>query len=116
VDLLASVAGYNGSSILWLLGSAELDRFVRILDTHNHGQFRKEVQRSVAILGIVGENLAAMPGIYSRVWKCMESVGVQPLTILHGASPNGMVIALPDEPQTLSQTLKQLHTELGLDP
>ena len=73
------------------------------------------MQRQVAILGIVGERVATAAGVIARVARCLEKTGIEPLAILLGASPNGIVIALPDDEQRLPATLRLLHTELGLD-
>jgi aspartate kinase len=113
VDILASAAGFNGGSTLWLLGPLELECFLKVL----HQQelpLQTEVQRDVAVLGIVGERVATAAGVLARVARCLETLGRQPLAILQGASAHSMVIALPDDDQ-LPATLRLLHTELGLD-
>jgi len=113
VDILASAAGFNGGSTLWLLGPQELERFLEVL----HQQelpFQTEVQRGVAVLGIVGERVATAPGVLARVARCLEKIGRQPLAVLQGASPHSIAIALPDD-ERLPATLRLLHTELGLD-
>jgi aspartate kinase len=115
VDILASASGFNGGSMLWLVGNLELDRFLRVLDQHSQGRFQSEVQRQVAVLGIVGERVATAAGVLARVARCLEKSGLEPLAVLQGASPNGIVIALPDDEQRLPSTLRLLHTELELD-
>ena len=115
IDVLASAVGFNGGRVLWLIGGPDIDRFVTVLDQHNTGHFRADVQRDVAILGIVGEEVATATGVIVRVAHCLEQSSVQPLAMFQGASPNSIVLALPDEDQQLSTVLKLLHTELGLD-
>jgi aspartate kinase len=115
IDVLASGVGFNGGRVLWLVGGPDLDRFVAALEQHNAGYFRTDVQRDVAVLGIVGEEVATAAGVMARVARCLEQTGVQPLAMFQGASPNSVVLALPDEDQRLSAVLKLLHTELGLD-
>jgi aspartate kinase len=113
VDVLASAAGFNGGSTLWLLGPQELDRFLEVLNREQL-PFQTEVQRGVAVVGIVGERVATAAGILARVARCLEKAGREPLAILQGASPHSVVIALPDDEQ-LPAALRLLHTELGLD-
>ncbi len=115
VDILASAAGFNGGSVLWLVGNLDLDRFLKVLEQHETGRFQSEVQRDVAILGIVGDRIGTAADIIAQVTRCLEKTGAKPLAILQGASPNGVVIAVADEEQRLSATLSLLHTELGLD-
>jgi hypothetical protein len=59
--------------------------------------------------------VATAPGVMARVARCLENNGTHALTMLQGASPNSIVLALPDEEQRLSAVLKSLHTELGLE-
>lgn len=113
VDILASAAGFNGGSTLWLLGPAELERFIEVL-AQEELPLQTEVQRHVAVIGIVGERVATAAGVLARVTRCLDKMGREPLAILQGASPNSIVIALPDD-ETLPGTLRLLHTELGLD-
>jgi aspartate kinase len=113
VDILASAAGFNGGSILWLLGPQELPRFLSIMEQQEL-PFQTEVQRGVAVVGIVGERVATAAGILARVARCLEKMGLEPLAILQGASPHGIVIALPDDDR-LPAALRALHTDLGMD-
>jgi aspartate kinase len=113
VDVLASAAGFNGGSTLWLLGPLDLERFLEVLDKEEL-PLQTEVQRDVAVLGIVGERVATAAGVLARVARCLEKTGREPLAVLQGASPHGIVIALPDD-ERLPATLRLLHTELGLD-
>jgi len=115
IDVLATGTGFNGGRVLWLLGGPDVDRFVAILDRHNTGCFQAEVQRDVAVLGIVGEDVATATGVIKSVARCLQLSGVQPQAMFQGASPNSIVLALPDDDQQLSSLLKLLHTELGLD-
>ena len=115
VDILASASGFNGGSVLWLVGNLELERFLKVLNEHGEGRFQTEVHRDVAVVGIVGDRVATAAGVLARVARCLDETGLEPLAILQGASPNGIVIALPDDEQRLPATLRRLHTELGLD-
>jgi aspartate kinase len=115
IDVFASAVGFNGGRVLWLVGGQDLERFLGILGQHNPTGFEVAAQRNVAVLGLVGEQVATAPGVMARVARCLEQTGVHALTMLQGASPNSVVLALPDEEQRLSAVLKLLHTELGLD-
>jgi aspartate kinase len=113
VDVLASAAGLNGGSAVWLLGPAELDRFVEVL-RQEALPLQTETQRGVAVLGIVGERVATAAGVLACIARCLDRVGREPLAVLQGASPHSMVVALPDD-DVLPAALRLLHTELGLD-
>jgi hypothetical protein len=49
------------------------------------------------------------------VARCLDRSGLEPLAVLQGASPHGIVLAVPDDDQRLPLALCLLHTELGLD-
>jgi len=115
IDVLASATGFNGSNLLWLVGSLELERFSQILQAHENGQFQTDIQRNVAVLGVVGDHVATAARVLARVAGCLEEADATPLAVLQGATPNSIVIALPDNEQQLSAALVRLHTELGLD-
>lgn len=115
VDILASATGFNGGSVLWLVGNLDLERFIQVLQCYQNGQFKTDVQRNVAVLGVVGEQVATAAGILACVARCLGEAEATPLVILQGATPNSIIIALPDDEQQLSATLIRLHTELGLD-
>jgi aspartate kinase len=115
VDVLASAAGLNGGSALWLLGPQELERFLKLLHQQVEAPLQTEVQRNVAVVGIVGDRVAQAAGVLARVARCLEKTGLEPLAVLQGASPHAVVIALPDDDLWLPATLQLLHSELGLD-
>jgi aspartate kinase len=114
VDVLASAAGGSGST-LWLLGPRDLERFLAVRDQQGEVNFQTEVQRGVAVLAVVGERVATAAGVLARVARCLERTGLEPLAVLQGASPHGIVLAVPDDDQRLPAALRLLHTELGLD-
>jgi len=115
VEILASATGSNGGSVLWLVGPLDLERFLALIEKHHREHIEHEVHRNVAVLGIVGQQVATAAGVIATVAGCLEKVGAQPLAILQGASPNSVVIALPDDDTRLPNVLRSLHTEFGLD-
>ena len=115
VDVLASASGFNGGSVSWLVGNLDFERFIKILQNHQEGRFTSEIRRDVAILGVVGEQVATAAGVLAAVTRCLQHSGAAPLAVLQGATPNSIVVALPDEGQQLSSALTRLHSELGLD-
>jgi aspartate kinase len=114
VDVIASASGFNGGSLLWLTGPQDGERFLGILKNYDHGYFQSEVRKPVALLGIVGEGVANSPEVHIRVTQALQEVHAQPLAMLQGASPSSMVIALPDEQESLKATLRCLHRTLGM--
>ena len=115
VEILAGATGLNGASALWLVGNPDLERFVKLLRSQQTGHFEIDLQRNVAVLGVIGENVATAAGVLARVAGCLQEAQVVPLVILQGATPNSIVIAVPDNEQQLSTILTRLHRELGLD-
>jgi aspartate kinase len=114
VDVIASASGFNGGSLLWLTGPEDGDRFLRILKNYDHGYFQSEIRKPVALLGIVGQNVANSPEVHLRVTQALQEVHAQPLAMLQGASPSSLVIALPDEQESLKAVLRCLHRTLGM--
>jgi aspartate kinase len=115
IDVFASAVGLNGGRVLWLIKGEQVDPFVALLQQRNASGFRTDVHPSVAVLGIVGEQVMAIPGLMARLDRCLAEAGTRPLSVLQGASPNSIVLALPDNDERLRIVLRVLHTELGLD-
>jgi aspartate kinase len=115
IDVFASAVGFNGGRLLWLLDGPNVEHFVALLERHNSTGFQIDVERQVAVLGIVGERVMEVPGLMARLDRSLAEARTRPLTVLHGASPNSLVVALPDDERHLSIVLRFLHTELGLD-
>lgn len=115
VDILATGAAANHGKALWLVGPLDAERFLSILEEHTHDEVEREIHADVAVLGIVGEKVATVAGIIALVVNCLAEVGAQPFAILQGASPNSIIVALPDNDKQLAATMKMLHTRCGLD-
>ena len=115
VDVLATSSAANGGNALWLVGPSDSERFLSILKRHQEETAQSEIRQDVAVLGIVGEQVALATGILAVVAGCLDEVGTQPLALLQGASPNSVVVALPDNEKQLPATLKLLHTRFELD-
>jgi aspartate kinase len=115
IDVLASAAGFNGGRALWLMGSVDRDRFVGVLQQQLSPGVHTDVQRDVAVLGIVGEQVGTAAGVLGRVLRCLDGAGAAPLAVLQGASPHSIAVAVADDAQRLTAALRALHTELGLD-
>jgi aspartate kinase len=115
VDIVAGATAANGSSVVWLVGPLDMDRFVQIVERHRDPAHSVEVRRGVAVLGIVGEQVATAAGAIAQVARCLDEVGAQPLAILQGASANSIAIALADDDQQLPAVMRLLHTRFGLD-
>jgi len=115
VDVLATAAAANSGKALWLIGPLDAERFLAILEQQTHEDVQKTIHSDVAVLGIVGEQVATAPGIIAQVANCLDEIDTQPLAILQGASPNSVIIALPDDDEKLPATMKRLHTRFGLD-
>jgi aspartate kinase len=115
VDIVAGATAANGSSVVWLVGPLDLERFVGIIEKHRDQRHHCQVVRGVAVLGIVGEQVATGARTIAQVTRCVEEVGGQPLAILQGASPNSIAVALPDDDGQLAAVMRLLHTRFNLD-
>jgi hypothetical protein len=59
------------------------------------------------------------PGVLAQVAGCLDAADIQPLATLQGASPDSIVVALPDQQDTtknesLITAMRAMHRELGL--
>ncbi|MFQ5734691.1 MAG: aspartate kinase, partial [Planctomycetaceae bacterium] len=115
VDVLATGTAANHGKALWLVGPLDAERFLSVLEEHTHDEVEREIHEDVAVLGVVGEQVATAAGIIALVVNCLAEVDAQPFAILQGASPNSIIIALPDDDEKLATTMKLLHTRCGLD-
>jgi aspartate kinase len=115
VDVLATGTTANHGKALWLVGPLDAERFLSALEEYTHGEVEREIRGNVAVLGVVGEQVSTAAGIIALVVNCLDEVNVQPLAILQGASPNSIIVALPDDDEQLEATMKLLHTRCDLD-
>lgn len=115
IDVLARASGFNGASLMYLVGNLDLPKFLRLLEKLRGDELNIEVHRDVAVLGIVGEKVTEVPGLLAKVSHSLDRVGSTPLVLLLGASPNSIVIALPDCEKQLGKVLRALHEDLGLN-
>jgi len=115
VDVIASASTANGGSALWLISPLDAERFLSIVQRHSDGRFVSKVQKNVAVLGVVGEQVGSSSGVMAELTRVLQEVDVQPLAVVQGASPNSVVIALPDDDEKLPTTMRTLHTRFGLD-
>ena len=68
-----------------------------------------------AALWQLGTQVATASGIIAQVARGLDDVHAQPLAILQGASPNSVVVALPDDDRQLPEVMKLLHSRFQLD-
>jgi aspartate kinase len=115
IDVLSSAAGFNSGRALWLVGNVDRDRFVTVLQQQLGPGVHAQVQRDVAVLGVVGEQVGRAAGVLARVLHCLDGAGAPPLAVIQGASPHSIAVALADDAQRLPAAMRSLHTELGLD-
>jgi hypothetical protein len=57
--------------------------------------------------------------VLAQVAGCLDAADIQPLSILQGASPDSIVVALPDQAdstknESLITAMQTMHRELGL--
>ena len=95
-------------------GSPALAKFLRLLEKLCGHELGIEVHRDVTVLGIVGERVTEVPGLLAKISHSLDRVGSTPLVLLLGASPNSVVIALPDCEKQLGKVMRAMHQDLGL--
>jgi aspartate kinase len=119
IEILATASARNGQTLLCLLGKESAKRFKELAQREAGDGVDVEIQEPVAVLGIVGPGVGKEPGVLAQVAACLDSADIQPLATLQGASPDSIVVALPDQQDTtknesLITAMRAMHRELGL--
>jgi aspartate kinase len=118
IEILAVAGARNGQSLLCLLGKESTKRFRDLAKQEAVEDVAVEIQEPVAVLGVVGPDVGKKPDVLAKVAGCLSAAGAHPLSILQGASPDSLVVALPDTPdgknEALATALRSLHKDLGL--
>jgi aspartate kinase len=119
IEILATASARNGQTLLCLLGKESAKRFKELAQREAGDGVDVEIQEPVAVLGVVGPGVGKEPGVLAQVAGCFDAADIQPLATLQGASPDSIVVALPDQQDTtknesLITAMRAMHRELGL--
>jgi aspartate kinase len=81
-------------------------------DVHLHDVEHIRVNRSVAIVAAVGENMAGTPGIAGRVFSTMGKESINIIAIAQGSSEYNISFLV--ESSGMEKAVKALHQAFGL--
>lgn len=81
-------------------------------DVHQHNLEHIRVNRKVAIVAAVGENMAGTPGIAGRVFSTMGQEGINIIAIAQGSSEYNISFLV--ESSGMEKAVKALHQAFGL--
>jgi len=83
-------------------------------DVHQHDIEHVKVNRNVAVVAAVGENMAGTPGIAGRVFSTMGTEGINIIAIAQGSSEYNISFLV--ESSGMEKAVKALHQVFGLGP
>jgi aspartate kinase len=105
-------------SICFVVQAADATRTEQALrnalyeDVHQHDLEHIKVNRSVAIVAAVGENMAGTPGIAGRVFSTMGKEGINIIAIAQGSSEYNISFLV--DSSGMEKAVKALHNAFGL--
>jgi aspartokinase/homoserine dehydrogenase 1 len=105
-------------SICFVVQAADAARTEKALrealheDVHQHDLEHIKVNRNVAIVAAVGENMAGTPGIAGRVFSTMGKEGINIIAIAQGSSEYNISFLV--ESTGMEKAVKALHQVFGL--
>jgi aspartokinase/homoserine dehydrogenase 1 len=73
-----------------------------------------EVDRDLAILAVVGDGMAGMPGVAAKVFNALGTAGVNVRAIAQGASERNISVVVPGKAAT--RALRAVHASFYLSP
>ena len=105
-------------SICFVVQAADAARTEKALrdalyeDVHQHDIEHVKVNRNVAIVAAVGENMAGTPGIAGRVFSTMGKEGINIMAIAQGSSEYNISFLV--DSSGMEKAVKALHQAFGL--
>ncbi len=81
-------------------------------DVHHHELEHVTVNRNVAVIAAVGENMAGTPGIAGRVFSTLGNEGINMIAIAQGSSEYNISFLV--EASGMEKAVKALHRTFGL--
>ena len=105
-------------SICFVVQAADAARTEKALrdalyeDVHQHNIDHVKVNRNVAIVAAVGENMAGTPGIAGRVFSMMGKEGINIIAIAQGSSEYNISFLV--DSGSMEKAVKTLHHAFGL--
>ncbi len=105
-------------SICFVVQAADAQRTEKALrdalyeDVHQHDLEHVKVNRGVAIVAVVGENMAGTPGIAGSVFSTMGKEGINIIAIAQGSSEYNISFLV--DSSALEKAVKSLHAAYSL--
>jgi aspartokinase/homoserine dehydrogenase 1 len=105
-------------SICFVVQAADAARTEKALrdalheDVHQHNLEHIKVNRNVAIVAAIGENMSGTPGIAGRVFSTMGKEGINIIAIAQGSSEYNISFLV--ESSGMEKAVKALHQAFGL--
>jgi aspartate kinase len=105
-------------SICFVVQAADAARTEKALrdalyeDVHHHELEHVTVNRNVAVVAAVGENMAGTPGIAGRVFSTLGDEGINMIAIAQGSSEYNISFLV--EASGMEKAVKALHRTFGL--
>jgi aspartate kinase len=82
-------------------------------DVHQHDLEHVKINRNVAIVAAVGENMCGTPGIAGRVFSTLGKTGINIIAIAQGSSEYNISFLV--DSAGMEKAVKALHEEFGLN-
>jgi len=82
-------------------------------DVHQHDLEHVKINRNVAIVAAVGENMCGTPGIAGRVFSTLGKTGINIIAIAQGSSEYNISFLV--DSAGMEKAVKALHQEFGLN-
>jgi aspartokinase/homoserine dehydrogenase 1 len=120
ISVILISQGSSEHSICCAIPLAEADRALRVVRAAfdrelGEGQIQSvEVDRDLAILAVVGDGMAGMPGVAAKVFNALGAAGVNVRAIAQGASERNISVVVPGKAAT--RALRAVHASFYLSP
>ncbi len=120
ISVILISQGSSEHSICCAIPEIEAERAARVVRSAfdrelKEGQIQNvEVDRDLAILAVVGDGMAGMPGVSGKVFSALGSAGVNVRAIAQGASERNISVVVDGKDAT--RALRAVHASFYLSP
>ncbi len=120
ISVILISQGSSEHSICCAVPSAEAERAVAVVRTAFERELREgqiqsvDVDPELAILAVVGDGMAGMPGVAAKVFNALGSAGVNVRAIAQGASERNISVVVAGRDAT--RALRAVHAGYYLSP
>jgi aspartokinase/homoserine dehydrogenase 1 len=120
ISVILISQGSSEHSICCAIPGAEADRAARVVTAAfdreiKEGQIQSiQVDKGLAILAVVGDGMAGLPGVSGKVFNALGSAGVNVHAIAQGASERNISVVVDNKDAT--RALRAVHSGFYLSP